>query len=251
MNNLENFTGKAEVYSKYRPIYPKKFIDYLLATNDLNEESNVVDIGSGTGILSRQLLEVGMKVIAIEPNNDMRSTAEHSLKHYSGFQSIEATAEHSTLNDNSIDLITVAQAFHWFDKEKFKAECQRILKKDSKVLLVWNSKDLSKPLMMELQEICKKNCPKFKGFSGGIEDNPEIYIQFFKDGKYEYQSYQNDLEVDYEGFLGRNLSSSFSPVKTDKEYGHFISALTNLFKKYSVNGKIILPNITKSYLGQV
>jgi len=63
--------------------------------------------------------------------------------------------------------------------------------------------------------------------------------------------YRNDLEMDLEGFLGRNLSSSFSPLSGEKEFEPYRTALTNLFNKYGLNGKIVYPYITKSYLGFV
>ncbi|MEH7350054.1 class I SAM-dependent methyltransferase [Gottfriedia acidiceleris] len=235
----------------FRPSYPIEYINYLLSENHLSEGSVFADIGSGTGILTKLLLEKKLNVLAIEPNNDMRGIAEKTLKIYDQYKSINATAENTSLKNNSVDLITVAQAFHWFDKEKFRLECKRILKENSKVSLVWNSKDLLSPLMIELQEICKETCSKFKGFSGGIEDTPDVYNQFFKNGIYETMVYRNDLEMDLEGFLGRNLSSSFSPLREEKEFEPYRTALTNLFYKYGLNGKIIYPYITKSYLGYV
>ena len=78
-----------------------------------------------------------------------------------------------------------------------------------------------------------------------------MFNSFFKDGKYEFKEYQNDLLLDYDGFLGRNLSASYAPKKNDKEYKHFVLLLSELFDKYSKNGKIILPNLTRSYLGNV
>ena len=135
MKTTENFTDKADIYAKYRPSYPNEYIDYLLSANELNENQIVADIGSGTGIFSHQLLESGLHVIGVEPNDDMRKMAEQSLNQYPRFQSIKATAENTTLKENSVDLVTVAQAFHWFDKEAFKIECQRILKQKHTLLL--------------------------------------------------------------------------------------------------------------------
>ncbi|MEB9193609.1 class I SAM-dependent methyltransferase, partial [Bacillus cereus] len=193
MKTTENFTDRADMYAKYRPSYPNEYIDYLLPANQVKGNRIVADIGSGTGIFSRQLLESGLHVIGVEPNDDMRKMAEQSLKLYSRFQSIKATAENTTLKENSVDLVTVAQAFHWFDKEAFKIECQRILKQKANVALVWNSRDLTSPLIKENAEICQKTCPNFKGFSGGIDETPEVFNSFFKDGKYEFKEYQNDL----------------------------------------------------------
>ncbi|MGG0293219.1 class I SAM-dependent methyltransferase [Bacillus pacificus] len=251
MKTTENFTDKADIYAKYRPSYPDEYIEYLLSANELNENQIVTDIGSGTGIFSRQLLENGLHVIGVEPNDDMRKMAEQSLNQYPRFQSIKATAENTTLKENSVDLVTVAQAFHWFDKEAFKIECQRILKQKANVALVWNSRDVTSPLIKENAEICQKTCPTFKGFSGGIDETPEVFNSFFKDGEYEFKEYQNDLLFDYESFLGRNLSASYAPKENDKEYKNFVLLLSELFDKYSKNGKIILPNLTRSYMGNV
>ncbi|MEK4027052.1 class I SAM-dependent methyltransferase [Pseudobacillus sp. FSL P4-0506] len=245
------FTDKADIYAKYRPSYPNEYIDYLFSASQLNHERIVADIGSGTGIFSRQLLERGLNVIGVEPNDEMRKMAEQSLKRYSRFRSIKATAEHTTVKGRSVDLVTVAQAFHWFDKKAFKIECQRILKQKAKVALVWNSRDLTNPIIKENAEICQKTCSNFKGFSGGIEETPEVFNRFFKDGKYEFKKYQNDVFFDYEGFVGRNLSASYAPKKNDEEYKRFVFLLSELFEKYSKNGKIVLQNITQSYLGGV
>jgi SAM-dependent methyltransferase len=251
MKSTDKFTDKAEVYAKYRPSYPLDYIVYLITETGLNEDCTIADIGSGTGILTRQFLERGFTVIGVEPNDDMRTVAEQTLGSDLLFTSVKGTAENTTLNNNSLDLVTVAQAFHWFDIERFRLECQRILKQDAKVALVWNSRDGSSDLNKESTEVCQKYCPHFNGFSGGMEETPNAFQKFFKDGMYDVKYFRNDLPFNLNGFLGRYLSASYSPKKTDKEYQPFITALSNLFEKYSNNGKIIIPTITRSYLGKV
>jgi SAM-dependent methyltransferase len=250
MKPTDKFSGKADVYSKSRPSYPIEYIDYLLSINSLNE-SRVADIGSGTGILTRQLLERGVSVAAVEPNDDMRTKAEQDLQQYESFTSIKGSAEETSLPDKSIDLVIAAQAFHWFDQKKFKLECKRILKQEAKVALVWNSRDLTSPLTLENAEIFKKYCSDFYGFSGGIGEGEELFNQFFRHGEFELKKFPNDLVMDFEGFLGRNLSASYSLKESDKEFEFFVEAITNLFEKYSHNGKIVMPNYTRSYLGKV
>lgn len=251
MDSTVKFTGKATIYSKYRPGYPKEYMDYLAAYSRLPSDAVIADIGSGTGIFSRQLLERGFRVIAVEPNDDMRSAAENNLSDYPGYFSKKGTAENTGIPAGRVDLVTAAQSFHWFDAMKFKAECSRILKPDSNVALVWNSRDSSSELIMENAEICKKFCSQFYGFSGGIEETPDVYRQFFRDGKYDKKEFQHNLKMSLDGFIGRNLSSSYAPKVTDPDYGKFIEAITGLFAKYSKDDEILVPNITRSYIGKV
>ena len=250
MKTTENFTDKANIYAKYRPSYPNEYIEYLLSANELNENQIVADIGSGTGIFSRQLLENGLHVIGVEPNDDMRKMAEQSLKRYPRFQSIKATAEHTTLKENSVDLVTVAQAFHWFNKEAFKIECQRILKQKAHVALVWNSRDGTSPIIKENADICQKTCPNFKGFSGGIEETPEMFNSFLKMESMSLKNINMIYFLTMKVFRKKFISILCSE-KNDKEYKNFIFLLSELFEKYSKNGKILLPNLTRSYLGNV
>ena len=91
MNNTEKFTKKASTYSIYRPNYPCAYIEYLIQSLSLELNNTIADIGSGTGILTQQLLEKGFHVHAVEPNENMRLTAETNLKndpnfisHYNG-----------------------------------------------------------------------------------------------------------------------------------------------------------------------
>ncbi len=155
MESHEKFTGKASIYKKHRPNYPGEYIDHLAKYNYLGAQSVIADIGSGTGILSKQLLDKGFKVACVEPNGDMRSAAEAELKDYPGFSSVNGTAEHTGLAGNSVSLITAAQAFHWFDKELFKAECRRVLKQGANVALVWKQPGRKQPA-------CKGECENYE-----------------------------------------------------------------------------------------
>jgi ubiquinone/menaquinone biosynthesis C-methylase UbiE len=245
------FTGKADVYTKFRPAYPNDFIDYLYHDVGFNENSSIADIGSGTGKFSKQLLLRQSNVLCVEPNDDMRQIAEEELAPFTNFVSIRGTAEDTTIQQSSVDFITVAQAFHWFNKEMFKRECQRILKPKGKVVLVWNSRVASSELVIENRDICQRLCINFKGFSGGQEEDAEAFSSFFKDGNCEYQVFENDLTFDKNTFIGRNLSASYAPKAEDSNYNPYVEALSELFDKYSVNGVLIMPNATRSYIGLV
>lgn len=79
MENKERFTNRVDKYVKYRPSYPKEAIDYLYTVVGFQQQSEVADIGAGTGIFSRLLLERGSRVTAVEPNQAMREAAELAL----------------------------------------------------------------------------------------------------------------------------------------------------------------------------
>ncbi len=251
MGNDCKFSGKANVYARFRPKYPEEFLEYLTADCGLYPGINVADIGSGTGILTRQLLTRSVRVFAVEPNSDMRKTAEAELSACSEFVSVNASAEHTGLHDKSIDLITVAQAFHWFDPIRFQSECRRICKPNAKVVLVWNTRDEENPIVKDLGIVCRKFCPEFKGFSGGTQNSSEIFRQFFRDGTYEHMIFRNDLVTDRESFLGGTMSASYSLTKNDPEYQAYVDAILLIFDKYSCEDRLVIPNRTHSYAGRV
>ena len=251
MENTARFTGKADIYSQYRPGYPLAYIEYLTQANHLRADSVMADIGSGTGKLTGQLLELGGLVMAVEPNADMRHMAEEKLGRYPNFRSVAGTAESTGIGKESVDLVTVAQAFHWFDLEKFRRECRRILKPGRNVSLVWNSRDESSRLVRENAEICREFCPSFAGFSGGRQHDPSSFRRFFQDGEPDSRIFPYDLTYDRDGFIGRNLSASYAPSQADGAYSLFVRALTRLFAKYSRDGILVMPNVTRSYTGRV
>src|SRR5882757_691421 len=122
------FSNKVDNYIRYRPGYPPELLRLLKTECGLIPGSVIADIGSGTGILSRILLENGNTVFGVEPNPEMRAAAERLLADYPAFRSIAATAESTTLPAHSVDLITAAQAAHWFNHEQARREFLRILK---------------------------------------------------------------------------------------------------------------------------
>lgn len=250
--NENKFDGMGNIYSQFRPSYPSDFIDYLKKNVSISRDKIIADIGSGTGILSKQLLLQGNVVYAVEPNKDMRIVAETDLKKYENFISIDGTAENTKLESTSIDYITVAQAFHWFNRQKFKDECQRILKHDGKVVLVWNSRDYKSNFVIEGDAINRKYCPDFTGFSGGQRgaENEDDFSDFFN-GTYETKTFRNDLKFDEQSFIGRNLSASYALKESDYYYTQYIAELKSLFKKYCKDGNVIMENLTRSYVGTV
>ena len=248
--NEAKFDHKGSVYAKARPGYPDAIFEYLCSSDAVGANKTVADFGSGTGIFSMQISDFAGTVYAIEPNDDMRRNAEIEFVNYPSITSVNATAENSLLPNSSVDLITVAQAFHWFNRTAFKSECQRILKASGKVFLLWNDRDTTSDIISENFKINKKYCPNFKGSSNGIDFSKEGFLDFF-DGEFETVEFPNVLIYTKEMFIGRNLSSSYAPLKSDTQYCDYLSELEALFDKHQRNGNVMYPYITRCYLGMV
>lgn len=254
IDNAQRFSGLGKLYAQNRPTYPQAFMEHLSSDVGMNEDSIIADIGSGTGILTQQLLDLGCKeVFAVEPNADMRLEAEKKLEKYvPKFQSIAASAETTGLRNQSVNYITVAQAFHWFDRALFKKECQRILKENGSVVLAWNFRDDSTELISKYDLIHRQHCPTYiKNASGLKMKEYEQNLTDFFAGNVETKEFHNDLMFDKQGFIGRSRSASYALKENDEGFEAYIAALTDLFDEYSQNGLLILPNKTRSFVGMV
>ena len=249
-NNI--FDDVANIYEKYRPSYPEEYIDYLISKCNLDEKSLVADIGAGTGILTKQLLDKNLKVVAVEPNRNMRKVLEEKLKENKKFTSIDGTDKNTNLEENSIDLVTVAQAFHWFDIEGFRKECKRILKTNGKVCIIWNKLDTTDTIVKKEKDIDYKYTNQYKEINNILQDEKrEALIKEFFGDNYECKITENNQIYNKETFVGVNLSKSYSLRKEDRNYNEYIKAFEDLFDKYSENGKLIIKNNTYGYLGKM
>ncbi len=249
MDNTNNFSQRAADYTIGRPVYAQEFIDYLYSKEGLSEKSVIADIGSGTGKFASQLLARGSKVFCVEPNEDMRNTAAKELGEMPNAIIVNGSASEITLASASVDFVTTAQAFHWFDVAQFQSECKRILKPDGIVALIWNMRDMKADINKRAYEIYKEFCPNFKGFGGGIKRDDERIKQFFN-GSYKRVVFDNPLSFDEEKWIKRSLSGSYSIKEGDVRYEKYIGVLKRLFLEYSDNGIMQMPNYTVAYIGK-
>jgi len=245
MKNTEVFTEKAHLYSKYRPTYSDKLIQYLYVNVGIKNNSYIADIGSGTGMFSILLLKQGSNVFAIEPNDSMRSIAEMDFSQYNNFRSIKATGENTHLPQNSIDFITVAQAFHWLDAELFKAECKRIMKKNGKVIVIYNRKTKEAEINLKLADLIKRQYPDYNDIINHWELRENVIIDFFNN-KYEFISFENNIINTLNEFIGRTISASYA--KSEKL---FINELQDFFYCFAKDSLITVPNDTIAYIGEI
>ena len=236
-NTVERFSNRVENYVKYRPNYPPGVLDLFREEMNLQTDSIIADIGSGTGISTKLFLVNGNTVFGIEPNERMREAAEIFLKDFSNFKSVDGTAENTNLPDKSVDFVVAAQAFHWFDKEKTRNEFKRILRPRGFVVLIWNERQLdTNEFLREYENLLIEfgnDYEKVRHDNISENDLPDFFQADFR-----RKSYLNVQTLDFEGLKGRLLSSSYMPTEKDSKFEPMITKLRGVFDKYSENGKI-------------
>lgn len=140
------FREVADAYERGRPGYPEEAVRWLAG----EQPHDVIDLGAGTGKLTRSLLALGHRVTAVEPLDEMRAELQAAVP---GARALVGSAESIPLPDASADVVTCAQAFHWFDHAKALPEIARVLRPGGRLALVWNSRDDRDPWMARLSAI--------------------------------------------------------------------------------------------------
>lgn len=146
------YAAASGAYERGRPSYPAEALACLVTELDLGRASTVVDLAAGTGKLTRLLVPLGPKVVAVEPVAAMRS-ALAALVPAAGV--VAGTAEALPLAGESVDAVVVAQAFHWFRVESALAEIARALRPGGGLGLMWNIRDDSVPWVAELNDLMR------------------------------------------------------------------------------------------------
>jgi SAM-dependent methyltransferase len=144
------FGGAAEMYDRVRPGYPREAIDWLARVLELGPGSTIVDLAAGTGKLTRPLMAIGARVVAVEPSEGMLAVLRETVPEA---EAISGEAERIPLPDRSADAVVVAQAFHWFSHEAALAEIHRVLRRGGALALVWNRRDLTAPAHVLLERV--------------------------------------------------------------------------------------------------
>jgi SAM-dependent methyltransferase len=138
-----SFGVAARDYADGRPHYPREALEWALA----DEATSVLDLGAGTGILTHDLLALGLDVVSVEPLPQMRALIPAPAR------AVDGTAEAIPLDDGSVDAVVVGQAWHWFDADAALAETRRVLRRGGTLVLVWNLLDTSDALTRTIAEI--------------------------------------------------------------------------------------------------
>lgn len=249
-NATSRFSDRVENYVRYRPGYPPEALRALQAECGLRPEHAVADMASGTGIWTRILLENGNRVFAVEPNAEMRHAGERLLSGFPRFASVPGTAEATTLADKSLDFVTAAQAAHWFDRERSRAEFARILKPGGWLVLLWNERVThSTPFLRDYEQLLLTYGTDYAEVRH--ERTTDAVNEFFDPGPFQARVFELRQEFDYTGIEGRLLSSSYAPGPEHPSHGPMLDGLRRIFDLHAVGGIAAFDYKTRVYFGRL
>jgi ubiquinone/menaquinone biosynthesis C-methylase UbiE len=246
----QRFSSRVGNYVRYRPGYPSAVVDLLRKECGLTSSTVIADVASGTGIFTRMLLENGNRVYGIEPNAEMRKAGEEFLGAYSRFTSVEGAAEAATLADGGVDLVTAAQAAHWFDREKARREFIRICRRGGWTVLLWNERRTqSTPFLRGYEQLLLAYGTDYQNVRH--ERTTQEIETFFAPSPFQVRTFEYQQAFDYPALEGRLLSSSYTPQADDSAYEPMLCELRRLFDAHQVSGQVAFEYDTLVYYGQL
>jgi SAM-dependent methyltransferase len=247
----QRFSNRVADYVRYRPGYPSALIDLLRQECGLRRDHVVADIGSGTGILSKMFLENGNRVFGVEPNDEMRGAGEEYLSAFKDFSSIAGSAEATTLPDASMDFVTAAQAFHWFEPAGTRRELLRILRATGFVVVVWNERLFdTTPFLREYEALLQRFANDYAKVSESYPRQAQIQ-DFFGPNNFLQTSFPNFQEFDFAGVRGRLRGSSYVPSPDQPGFAPMMAELQRIFNSRQHDGQVRMDYTTHIYFGQL
>lgn len=239
IENAARFSGRVEEYEKYRERYdPEIVLPLLRQWCGLTPEWVVADVGAGTGMLADVFLANGNRVIAVEPNDQMRAACVRAHEG-AALRVMDGTAEATGLSDASVEMVSIGRALHWFDVEKAFAEFRRVLKPSGWVVIVAFGRDdegreenVAFEQMMERLMVSRERRKSYSIYARVSE--------LFAGGTYHHAEIRGEMKLRWDELLGLATSLSHAPLPGSDAYPEFEAALQEYFATYAVGGVVTL-----------
>jgi SAM-dependent methyltransferase len=229
-----SFAAVADAYERSRPGYPEDAVRWLVG----DEPRDIVDLGAGTGKLTRSLVALGHRVIAVEPLPEMIA---HLCTAVPAATVVEGGAEAIPLAAGSADIVTAAQAFHWFDHGPALSEIARVLRPGGWVALVWNTRDEREPWVAQLSE---------EAIGREMVEERDAVTPVEESGLFqavERALFPHVQRLDRQRLVDLVLSRSYCAVLTPEEREPVLDRVERIFDEHAVEGMLELPYVTECF----
>lgn len=221
----KGFGAAAEVYERARPTYPAAAFEWFAEHAGITPATRILDLGAGTGKLTRGLVATGAHVVAVEPVEAMRARL---LVAVPGAEAVDGTAEQIPLGEAAVDVVAAGQAFHWFDTSRALPEIHRVLRPGGRLALFWNSRGLSHPLLAAIEELLEPHVPADISRMGRDQGWREAIVASPLFRPYEHRRFDNVQPMTHAGLRDRMASTSFIAAMDEPRREALLDEITAL-----------------------
>jgi SAM-dependent methyltransferase len=230
--------SNGSLYDSSRPDYPVKALEYFVSSLGLNRSSRILDLGAGTGIFTRQILPYVGTITAVEPSASMREALRTSSPNV---KVLEGSDIAIPLDDDSVDVVFVAQAFHWFDAPRALDEIHRVLAHSGRLGLIWNERDESEDWVLALSRAMQWATKQ--PYDVGADFTEIVASGPFND--IERVTFAHAQTLTREGLLRRVSSTSYISTMEDEQRDLLMGDVNKVVD--ALAEPIVLPYITTAY----
>ena len=246
---VDRYTARAAAYSRCRWDYTEEAVEAFTRECGLPKDATIADIGSGTGMVTRQFVDRVRIVFAVEPNAEMRGLATDSLRAHRAYQEVDGFSDATTLPGRSVRLITVGRALHWFPAESTRAEFYRILEPGG-CLASFSVKCTNTGLLDALKAL---RIPE-NGWDPAVDKNQRHVVPlnfYFGHDRFRTLTFARSVRETWDVFLGRMYSLVSAPTPDHPRRLNFERTLREVFDEHADDGVLDIPNETHIAFAQM
>jgi SAM-dependent methyltransferase len=234
-----SFDRVADVYERARPTYPNDAVDWLADRLGIGARSTVLDLGAGTGKLTRALVPRAGRVIAVEPGPEMLAQLRLAVP---DAEAMLGAAEAIPLPDGAVDAVVCGQSFHWFRLDEALPEIGRVLRARGGLGLIWNRRDPDDPVQSEITKLLEPFVPPGRL---PIEAPVAAFVKRTF-GEVATHAVRFDEELDADRLVDRIASTSFVAAAPDARRRELERTLRSLAAAHG--GRVLFRHVTQSFV---